>query len=41
MPGPTPKQKPSSQAALAVLEQMFAYFTFDRLPLEKPLYRRA
>ncbi|SDE09921.1 hypothetical protein SAMN05421538_10431 [Paracoccus isoporae] len=45
MPSPTPTPKPApkaeSRAALAVLEQMFGYFSFDALPLEKPLYKAA
>ncbi|WBU52279.1 hypothetical protein [Paracoccus sp. SCSIO 75233] len=30
-----------AKAALAALEQMFAYFSFDALPLEQPLHKAA
>ncbi|WP_268935294.1 hypothetical protein [Paracoccus xiamenensis] len=33
--------KPEAKAAEAVLEQMFAYYTHEALPLEKPLARAA
>ncbi|WBU63088.1 hypothetical protein [Paracoccus aerodenitrificans] len=40
-PGTTKPTKRNAQDALAVLEQMFAYFSFEALPLEKPLHKAA